>query len=105
MEVEYELTLADLYAFQWRAVYNSALGRRITRKVYLGWFLALLLFSLVPAIGPDGFVLSSSVTLGTRPRPARHLEAPQGGEARSGTAREAQGGARWRRTHREHGGG
>jgi hypothetical protein len=30
----------------------------ITRKVYPGWFLALLLFSLVPAIGPDGFVLS-----------------------------------------------
>jgi hypothetical protein len=30
MEVEYELTLADRYAFQWRAVFNSALGRRIT---------------------------------------------------------------------------
>jgi hypothetical protein len=58
MEVEYELTRDDLYAFQWRAIFSSALGRRTTGKVYLGWFLALLLFSLVPAIGPDGFVIS-----------------------------------------------
>jgi hypothetical protein len=58
MEVEYELTPDDLYAFQWRAAFDSPLGRRTARKVYLGWFLALLLFSIVPAIGPDGFVLS-----------------------------------------------
>jgi hypothetical protein len=58
MEVEYELTLDDLYAFQWRAVFRSAPGRRTTRKVYLGWFLALMLFSMLPAIGPDGFVIS-----------------------------------------------
>jgi hypothetical protein len=58
MEVEYELTPDDLYAFQWRAAFDSPLGRRTTRKVYLGWFLALLLFSMVPAIGPDGFVIS-----------------------------------------------
>ena len=59
MEVEYELTPDDLYAFQWRSAFDSPLGRRTTRKVYLGWFLALLLFSMVPAIGPDGFVISS----------------------------------------------
>ena len=58
MEVEYELTPDDLYAFQWRAAFDSSLGRRTARKVYLGWFLALLLFSIVPAIGPDGFVIS-----------------------------------------------
>jgi hypothetical protein len=33
MEVEYELTLDDLYAFQWRAVYASPRSRRSTRKV------------------------------------------------------------------------
>src|SRR5215208_1343974 len=58
MEVEYELTPDDLYAFQWRAAFDSPLGRRVARKVYLGWFLALLLFSILPAIGPDGFVIS-----------------------------------------------
>jgi len=58
MEVEYELTPDDLHAFQWRAAFDSPLGRRTARKVYLGWFLALLLFSLLPAIGPDGFVIS-----------------------------------------------
>ena len=58
MEVEYELTLDDLYAFQWRAAFDSPLGRRTAKKVYLGWFLALLLFAMVPAIGPDGFVIS-----------------------------------------------
>ena len=46
------------YAFQWRAAFDSPLGRRTTRKAYLGWFLALFLFSIVPAIGPDGFVIS-----------------------------------------------
>jgi hypothetical protein len=58
MEVEYELTPDDLYAFQWRAAFDSPLSKRTARKVYLGWFLALLLFSIVPAIGPDGFVIS-----------------------------------------------
>ena len=58
LEVEYELTPDDLFAFQWRAAFDSPLGRRTTRKAYLGWFLALLLFSIVPAIGPDGFVIS-----------------------------------------------
>jgi hypothetical protein len=58
MEVEYELTLEDLYAFQWRAVFASPRARRGTRKVYFLWFLAVLLFSAVPAIGADGFVIS-----------------------------------------------
>src|SRR5215216_7230049 len=58
MEVEYELTHDDLYAFQCRAAFDSPRGRRSTRKVYLLWFVALLLVSLLPAIGPDGFVIS-----------------------------------------------
>jgi hypothetical protein len=58
MEIEYELTPDDLYAFQWRAVFASARGRRARRKVYLLWLLAVLLFSAVPAIGADGFVIS-----------------------------------------------
>jgi hypothetical protein len=58
MEVEYELTREDLYAFQWRAAFESPRGRRIRRWVYLGWLLAIVLFAIVPAIGPDGFVLS-----------------------------------------------
>jgi hypothetical protein len=58
MEVEYELTPQDLYAFQWRAVFASSEWRRSARKVYLGWFLAILLFSLLPAIGRDGLVIS-----------------------------------------------
>jgi YcxB-like protein len=58
MEVEYELTPQDLYAFQWRAAFASPRGRRARRKVYLLWLLAVLLFSTVPAIGADGFVIS-----------------------------------------------
>jgi hypothetical protein len=58
MEVEYELTPDDLYAFQWRAATESPLARRTPRKVYLGWFLALLLIAVMPAIGADGFVIS-----------------------------------------------
>jgi hypothetical protein len=58
MEVEYELTLDDLYAFQWRAIFASPRGRRATRRVYLLWLLAVLLFAAVPAIGADGFVIS-----------------------------------------------
>ena len=58
MEVSYELTPDDLYAFQWRAAFESPLGRRTRRTVYLGWTLAVLLFAAVPAIGADGFVVS-----------------------------------------------
>jgi hypothetical protein len=58
MEVEYELTADDLYAFQWQAAFRSPIGRRARRKVYAFWLLALFLFSALPAIGPDGFVIS-----------------------------------------------
>jgi len=58
MEVEYEITRDDLYAFQWRAAFHSPFARRVTRRVYLGWFLALLLLAIMPAIGSDGFVVS-----------------------------------------------
>ena len=58
MEVEYELTRDDLYAFQWRAVFESARGRRARRTAYLLWLLAILLFAIVPAIGRDGISLS-----------------------------------------------
>jgi hypothetical protein len=53
MEVEYELTPDDLYAFQWRAAF-----RRDRLRPYAYWLLTLLLFSAVPAIGADGFVIS-----------------------------------------------
>jgi hypothetical protein len=55
MEVEYELTRDDLFAFQWRAAFRSPPARRAMRKAYLYWFLALLLFSLLPAVGAHGF--------------------------------------------------
>ncbi len=58
MEVEYELTRDDLYAFQWRGVFETPRGRRARRNTYLGWVLAIVLFAIVPAIGADGFVIS-----------------------------------------------
>lgn len=58
MEVEYELTPDDLYAFQWRAVFVTPRGRHARRTVYLLWVLAVLLFAIVPAIGADGFAIS-----------------------------------------------
>ncbi len=58
MEVEYELTRDDLFAFQWRAAFKSPLARRAMRKAVLYWFLALLIFTLLPAIGADGFDVS-----------------------------------------------
>jgi hypothetical protein len=58
MEVEYDLTRDDLYAFQWRAAFSSSIGRRARSKVYAYWLLALLLCSAMPAIGSDGFVIS-----------------------------------------------
>ena len=58
MEVEYELTLEDLYAFQWRGVFETPRVRRLSRRVYVYWFLALFLFAALPAIGSDGFVIS-----------------------------------------------
>jgi hypothetical protein len=58
MEVEYQLTSDDLYAFQWRAAYTSPRGRRARRKPYIYLFLTLLLVALLPAIGSDGFVIA-----------------------------------------------
>jgi hypothetical protein len=58
LEIEYELTPQDLYAFQWRAVFASPRGRRARRKVYLLWLLVVLLLAAVPAIGADGFAIS-----------------------------------------------
>jgi hypothetical protein len=56
MDVEYQLTSDDLYAFQMRAADPSR--RRTSRKTYLYVFLTLLLVALLPAIGPDGFVIA-----------------------------------------------
>ncbi|MEO8192408.1 MAG: YcxB family protein [Gemmatimonadales bacterium] len=58
MRAEYEITPEDLYAFQWRAATESPRARRASRNAYLGWFIALFLFSIVPAIGPRGFTVS-----------------------------------------------
>ncbi|MFL5496895.1 MAG: YcxB family protein [Gemmatimonadales bacterium] len=58
LEIEYEITREDLYAFQWRSVFGSPRGRRARRNVSLGWLLAVVLMAIVPAIGADGFVIS-----------------------------------------------
>jgi len=58
MEVEYQITSDDLYAYQWRAAYRSPIGRRTRRKACLYMFLTLLLVALLPAIGQDGFVIA-----------------------------------------------
>jgi hypothetical protein len=57
LEVEYEITPADLFSFQWRAISRSAVARRARRKVYLYVFIAFLVLALLPAISSDGFVL------------------------------------------------
>jgi hypothetical protein len=57
-EVEYELTHDDLFAYQWRAAFTSARARRTRRTTYLGWFVAVLLLAIVPAIGADGITIS-----------------------------------------------
>jgi hypothetical protein len=58
MEVHYSLTADDLFAFQWRAAYESADRRRASRKVHFTLFLTLLLIALLPGIGADGFVVA-----------------------------------------------
>ena len=55
MDIEYEVTRDDLFAFQWRAVKRSAPVKRSKRKAYAILFIALLLVSILPSIGPDGF--------------------------------------------------
>ena len=58
MDVEYEITADDLYAFHWRSVFTSPRGRRNMRKAYIYTFLVLLLLTILPAIGSDGFVFT-----------------------------------------------
>jgi hypothetical protein len=58
VEVEYVLTPDDLYAFQLRALQKSPIAKRSRRNMYIGIFVALVIISIVPAIGSDGFVIS-----------------------------------------------
>ena len=58
LEVEYVLTPEDLYAFQRRALQRSPIARRSRRNLYIGVFVALVILTIVPAIGSDGFVIS-----------------------------------------------
>ena len=58
MEIEYELTKEDLYAFQWRSAFTSPRARRHVWKPYLFWFISLLVISLMGGIGVDGFTFS-----------------------------------------------
>jgi YcxB-like protein len=55
VQIEYEVTRDDLFAFQLRAVNSSPQIKRSKRKVYAFWFVALLLFSVLPSIGQHGF--------------------------------------------------
>lgn len=56
--MSYELTPDDLYAFQLRALQKSPIVKRNRRNTYIGIFAALVILSIVPAIGSDGFVIS-----------------------------------------------
>ena len=58
MEIEYELTREDLYAFQWRSAYSSPRARRRAWKPYFFLFIVVLLVSLMGGIGADGFTFS-----------------------------------------------
>ena len=58
MEIEYELTREDLYAFHWRSAYKSPRARRMAWKPYFFLFILLLLVGLLQSIGPDGFTFS-----------------------------------------------
>ena len=58
MEIEYELTKDDLYAFQWRSAFTSSRARRQGWKPYAFLFVFLLLVGLLQSYGPDGFNFS-----------------------------------------------
>jgi len=58
LEVDYVLTPDDLYAFQLRALQKSPIAKRSRRNVYIGILAALVILTVVPAIGSDGFVFS-----------------------------------------------
>jgi len=55
MEIEYDITAEDLYAFQLRAVQKSPIVKRTRRNTYIALLFAILVFAIVPAIGPRGF--------------------------------------------------
>src|SRR5215208_3546675 len=55
MEIEYDITAEDLYAFQLRAVQKSPIVKRTRRNTYIALLFAILVFAIVPAIGPGGF--------------------------------------------------
>ena len=55
MQIEYELTKDDLFAFQWRSAYKSKQGRRGGLMVYLVCFLSFFFMSSLPTITTDGF--------------------------------------------------
>ena len=59
MEVEYEITYDDLFAFQWCAGYESRRARRSRRTSYLYLFVLLSLLIIVPSIASGGFVISA----------------------------------------------
>lgn len=63
MEVEYQITADDLFAFQWRAAYESRRGRRYRRMAYVYLFVALLLLTIMGTISSEGFVISQAVFL------------------------------------------
>lgn len=63
MEVEYEITPGDLYAFQFRVIQRSPVAKRARRSMYLYLLLAVAILTIVPAIGPGGFDVSR-VSLG-----------------------------------------
>jgi hypothetical protein len=58
MQVSYDLTRDDLYAFQWRASHRAPIAKRSRRNLYLYLFLALFLLAIVPAISAEGFTVS-----------------------------------------------
>jgi YcxB-like protein len=62
MEVTYQLTPDDLYAFQWRAAYLSAKSRRARRVSYLYLFLPFLVIALLPMIGSSRSLTAAKIS-------------------------------------------
>jgi hypothetical protein len=58
MQVEYDLTAADLAAFHWRAQYESAAARRMRWLGIGGLFAILATLSIVPAMTTEGFQMT-----------------------------------------------
>ena len=58
MEVEYELTKEDLYAFHWRSAFTSPRARLQGWKPYAFLFVFLLLICFLQSYGPNGFNFS-----------------------------------------------